>query len=177
MYRIFFWKCSSLWGKRKHTNPSMSNSHHLLRASRVQHLWFPLSNWDLQQLLPTRVLGLLNQQKLIRGQQRNPGKALLGPVLQQGDWEQTTRSLVCSFPEGRGRQACSLYGVRGGVCPGLRPEGCLRWFAHPLGVQGACSVPCFCSKLFKSFHWDFGLCIFCPGFALYCACMQLFLVP
>ena len=30
-------------------------------------------------------------------------------------------------------QAASLYGVRVGVCPGVRPEGWVRCFAHPLG--------------------------------------------
>ena len=29
--------------------------------------------------------------------------------------------------------ACSSYGVRVGVCPVPRPEGWLRWCAHPLG--------------------------------------------
>ena len=78
-------------------------------------------------LLPTRVLGLLNQQKLTRGQ-TNSGKALLEPQLQRGgEGEQTTGTLACSLPEAG--QACSLYGMKVGV--GL--EGRLRWFAHPLG--------------------------------------------
>ena len=34
-------------------------------------------------LLPRRILGLLNQQKWIRGQTRNSGKTLTGPLLQQ----------------------------------------------------------------------------------------------
>ena len=34
-------------------------------------------------------------------------------------------------------------------------------------VQGVCTVPYFCSGLFKSGSWDFwSLCIFCPELAL-----------
>ena len=39
------------------------------------------------------------------------------------------------------------------VCPGVVAEGWLRWFARLLGgvvCRGACAVPCFCSRLFKS---------------------------
>ena len=65
--------------------------------------------------------------------------------------------------------ACSLYGVRVGVCPGVNPEGCLKWFAHPLGdvvYRGVCAVPCFFSGLFKSGSWAFwSLCIICSAFA------------
>ena len=30
-------------------------------------------------------------------------------------------------------QGCYLYGVNVGVCPGVRPEGWLKWFAPPSG--------------------------------------------
>ena len=54
-----------------------------------------------QILLPTRVLSLLNQQKLIRGQTGNSGKALLGPLLQQ-EGAKTSNRFPCSLPGGRG---------------------------------------------------------------------------
>ena len=38
--------------------------------------------------------------------------------------------LSCSW---RGGKAGSLFGVRVGMCPGVRPEGWLRLFAHRLG--------------------------------------------
>ena len=55
-------------------------------------------------LLPTRVLGLLNQYKLIRGWRSNSGKALLGPLLQQegSKNKQQVPLLACSL---RGGQA------------------------------------------------------------------------
>ena len=85
-------------------------------------------------------------------------------------------------------QACSLPGVRVRVCPGLRPEGWLRCFAHPSGggvCRGQAHYLCFCprhpifapgsSKLAVGF---FGLFVsfgsrICPN----CAYTQLFLVP
>ena len=108
-----------------------------------------------------------------------------GPLLQQMG-EQATVSLACSPPEGR--QAYFLYGVRVGVCPGVRAEGWLRCFAHPL-EGGVCRAhaqyPAFTpdmlfllpgsSKLAVGF---FGLFVsfryrICPN----CSCTQLFLVP
>ena len=98
-----------------------------------------------------------------------------GPCCSRGEQEQTTDSLACLLPDGG--KACSLYGVRVGVCPGVGPEGWLRCFAHPLGgvvcrgyVQ--CPVfapdtlfllltPCFCSRLFRNGSWFFlSFCIF-----------------
>ena len=58
--------------------------------------------------------------------------------------EQTTGSLAGSLPEGGG--ACSLHGVRVGVCPGVGWEGWLRCFAHPLGgvvCRGHAQYPAF----------------------------------
>ena len=45
-------------------------------------------------------------------------------------------------------------------------------------MQGACAVPCFCFRIFKSGSWVFLVSLnllsrICPN----CACMQLFLVP
>ena len=73
-------------------------------------------------MLLTRVLGLLYQQKLIRDQTRNSGKALLGPLLQQGEREQATGSLARFLGVGVGA-AGSLYGGEVVVCPGVGPEG------------------------------------------------------
>ena len=81
-------------------------------------------------LLATRVLELCNQYKLIRGQRRNLGKALLGFVLQLRGGK-TSNSFLCWLPAEEA--AGSLCGKRAGVCPGVGVEGSLRWSAHPLG--------------------------------------------
>ena len=68
------------------------------------------------------------------------------------------------------------------------PDGWLRCFTHRLApsavhrcVQEACTVPCFCSRFFKSGSWDFwSLHVFCPELAptqLAHVPTQLFLVP
>ena len=48
----------------------------------------------------TSVLGLLNQKKLMEGQTRNSGKALLGPGCSSGEREQTTGALASSLMGG-----------------------------------------------------------------------------
>ena len=55
------------------------------------------------------------------------------------------------------------------VCPPLRR----CW------VQGACAVPCFCSRLFRSGSWAFLVFLYLVVHNLpqMCACTQLFLVP
>lgn len=66
---------------------------------------------------------------LTRGQLRNSGKTLLGPLLQQwGERKQVTDPLACFL---RGVVSCSLCGVRVRVCPEVRLEGQRRWFALP----------------------------------------------
>ena len=95
----------------------------------------------LSVMLPTRVLGLLNQQKLIGGQASNSGKALLGPLLQQ-EGAKTSNSFPCSLPEGQ--RAGSLYAVRCGSWG--QAGGVAQVFCPPLWwccVQGACTEPCF----------------------------------
>ena len=72
-------------------------------------------------VLPTKAPGLLNQQKLIKGQTRNAGKALLGPLLQQGG-ARTDNRFPCS-PFVKAGRAGSLHGVRVEVFPGVRLEG------------------------------------------------------
>ena len=66
------------------------------------------------------------------------------------------RSLFPTWVEGRGMSRGWAGGVAWVVCPPLR-----LWC-----VQGACPVPCFCSRLFKSGILDFwSLCILCPELA------------
>ena len=103
-------------------------------------------------------LAFLNQQKL-RGQ-TNAGKPLL--VEEQ---EQVTGSRAHSLGRRGGFVICgegrsvSRDQVRGIVCMLL---SC--WCA-----QGACSLPCFCSHLFRSENWGFGFVFYlfesCPQFA------------
>ena len=76
--------------------------------------------------------------------------------------EQTTVSLACSLLGGRGGGdvACSLHGVRVWVCPGVRPEGWLRCFTHPLGsvvCRGHAQYPAFAPGSSKLAVGFFGL--------------------
>ena len=101
-----------------------------------------------------------------------------GPCCSRGEWEQTTGSFACSLPEWG--WACSLRGVRVGVCPGVGLEGWLRWFAHPLvrvSCRGRGSTLLLLQALQK---WQLGFLVslyvlsrICPN----CACRQLFFVP
>ena len=134
-------------------------------------------------LLWTRVLGLLNQQKLIRGQTRNSGKALLGPLLQQGG-EKTSSRFPCLL---------TLWFLFWGESRGLsrgQAEEVAQVVCSPLWqccVQGSCTVPRFCSQhpAFApgSSEVAVGFCFFFVFFMLLyiicpnCACTQLFLVP
>ena len=134
--------------------------------------------------LPTRVLNLCNQSKLIRGRTRNSGKALLGPLFQQRG-VRTSNVFPCSVPKGGGR-AGSLCGVRVGVYPEVRLEGWRRWSAPPFGgveSRGHVQDPAFAPNTLLLLpalpKWPLGfwsfciLSIICPN----CACTQLFLVP
>ena len=71
------------------------------------------------------------------------------------------------------------------MCPGVGPEGWLKGLPTPLMVLCAggmrCTLlllptPCFCSRLFRSGRWGFGL-ILSPRICPDCTCMHLFLVP
>lgn len=76
-------------------------------------------------------------------------------------------------------QSGFLYGVRTGECPGVRPEGWLRWSAHPFGnvCRGHAQYPTFApgsSEVGVGFLWSFcTLSIICS----HCSCTQLFLAP
>ena len=71
-----------------------------------------------------------------------------------------------------------------GVCPGVGPEGWLRWFLYPFGVQEACTVLCFfsqplvfapsSSEVAVRLLWSF--CILLSTVCPNCECSQLFLV-
>ena len=81
-----------------------------------------------------------------------PSKALLGPLLHQGEREQTTGSLACLLCKEQG--ACTLYGVRIEVCSGVRLEVWFRGFAHPLCgnvCRGHVQYPAFAPK-----KWQLG---------------------
>ena len=74
-------------------------------------------------VLPTRVLGLLNQQ--IKRPDMKFRQGFLGALLQhEVGWGITP-----------------LHGVRIRVCPGVGLDGWLRWFAHPFG-GGVCRAMC-----------------------------------
>ena len=118
-------------------------------------------------LLWARVLGLLNEEKLARGQTRNPGKALWEPCCSSREQEQTG-GLAPAHSLG-GSLACSLYQVRVRVSTELRPEGWLRWIAHLLGgivCKGHAQYPAFAPHSVKVSGEFFGLFVpFGPEFA------------
>ena len=81
----------------------------------------------------------------MRGQTRNSDKALLELLLQQWGVGTSNRFPSLLAPREWGR-AGSLYGVRVGVCPGVRLAGWLRWSAHPFGgvvCRGRAQYPAF----------------------------------
>ena len=106
-----------------------------------------------------------------------PGLEPVSPALAGG--------FLTTAPPGKSR-ACSLYGVKVGVCPGVRTEGWLRCFAHPLGgavCSGHAQRPAFAPDpllLLQALQkWQLGFVVsvyllsrICPN----CACKQLFLV-
>lgn len=121
-------------------------------------------------LLLSQVLGLFNQQELLRGQTRNSGRAFLGLMLHEGGEIRTSRC-PCSLPGGVG----PLSGVEVGVGPGVGPEVWLGWPAHPVG-GAVCGVPA--PKKWQLAVWSLCILLFmiCPS----CACtrlLQLLLVP
>ena len=117
-------------------------------------------------VLSTRVLGLLNQKKLIRGQMRNSDKTLLGLELQHEGAKTITGPLACSL---RGGRAGPLNGVRVGAGPVVRPEG---WAVCRDRARSPAFAP-HTSEVAVAI-WSFCiLFIICPN----CSCTQLFLVP
>lgn len=108
-------------------------------------------------MLLSQVLGLFNQQKLLRDQTRNSGRAFLGLVLHEGGEIRTSRC-PCSLPGGVG----PLGGVKVGVGPAVGPEVWLGWPARPVG-GAVCGVhaPSSGSWHPTSGSWLFGLFVSC----------------
>ena len=95
-----------------------------------------------------RFLAFPNQYKLIRGQTKNAGKALLGPTSAAGGSEKKQQLPMLAPKSGR---ACSSH---------AQPEGWLRRFAHPLGgvlCRGHPQSPAFLLALQK---WQLGFLVF-----------------
>ena len=123
------------------------------------NLWYVL-------LLLIRALGLPQSIEWLKARQEIQARLYWGPCCSSREWKQVTSSLACKEPgswflilgEGRGVSRGWGGGVAQGVCPPL-------WWCW---VQGACTVPCFCSGLCRSGSWGFfGLFVSCcPEFAL-----------
>ena len=98
------------------------------------------------QVWMTRVLGFIHQQKLIRGQTRNSGKALLGAAGNENNSQVPLLSPLVGgklLPYGRLGQRCGLGGL-----------------PTPLVVLNAGIMhgsTWFCSSLLRSGSWIFGL--------------------
>ena len=85
-------------------------------------------------------------------------------------------------PQGLLGMSCFLTGVRIMVCPGVRLEGWLRWFAQTLGggVQEGGGIGSTLLSLLALPKWKLGFSVslyllsrICPN----CACTWFFLVP
>ena len=108
---------------------------------------------------------------------RNSGKALLGLLCQLQEGAKTRNRFSHLLPgagAGQGGQAHPLYGVRVGVCPGVRLEGGLGDLPTPLWcwVLGACPAPCFAPNtqfLLPALHkWQLGFLSFCVFWSRIC---------
>ena len=111
------------------------------------------------QLPQVWVLGLFNEQKLIRSQMWSLGKAVLGSVLQQG--VKTCNRCPCSFLVGRVRWPLKWVRVRIGWRVGL--DGWLWWSAHPLGgavCRNHAEYPAFAPGISEAAvgFWPFCIC-------------------
>ena len=119
-------------------------------------------------LCPGRPWFLALPKQLIRGQMRNEEKALVGPLLQQEEWDQGGGPLAHS--PGRGELVSSVGGsghrMAGLVCPPL------RWGCH----TGARSVPCSGSSSETAVGFS-GLFVSFVHNLPHCTCRQLLLVP
>ena len=138
-------------------------------------------------------LAFPSQQKLTRGQTRNSGKALQGPLVSagRGKNKQHIPLLACLLPDGW----VSLFLIWGGWGrgelggrPGVRLEAWLRCLAHPLGgveCKGHAQCPAMAPGTLLLLQtlkkWRMGFfCLFVsfwPRICLNCARTQLFLVP
>ena len=150
----------------------------VIRFSPIILAWFPqesgvICEWDsggisyeaivteTLVLLLTRGPGLFNQEKFIRGQMKNSGRALMELLCQcKGIKKQVRVSLAHSLGEGEGRPG-AFHGGRGSLHDLPTPLGCC--------MQGPSSRPCFCSNTSEAaagfFFWSFSilLSIICPN--------------
>ena len=129
-------------------------------AMDCAHCLWGTSYWTRYCYLPGFLVSLIDR-NWQETRQKIQVRLYWGPCCNRGEWEQVTVSIACSLRWG---WAGSLYGVRLGVGPGVRLEGWLRWFAHPLGgaeCRGMRSALLllltahFCSWLFRSGSWVF----------------------
>lgn len=78
-------------------------------------------------MIPTRFLALSHQEKLTRGQTRNPARPYGGPAAAErggAGREHTTGSLVCSLPWcGRGAVSFLIWADGWQACPGVQSQG------------------------------------------------------
>ena len=125
---------------------------------------FPTSSWLSESL------------KIDKSRQEIQARLYQGPCCTGGSKSKWQIPLLALW----GGVSWLLPWVRGGVDPGIWSEGWLRWSAHPLCwccVQGACTVPCFCSRLSRSGSWVlFSLSESCPQLAP-TTHAQLFFIP
>ena len=77
-------------------------------------------------------------------------------------WSKISNKFHCSSPKEKG-QAYSLNGLKVGVCPGVRLEEWLRWFAHPFVVLRAGHLRSTLFLLLDLQKWQFwwGFFFFC----------------
>ena len=97
-------------------------------------------------LILTRVLGLPQSMEIDQRPDKKSRRGFTGaptPLAGVGTTNQVP--LPASFL--RRGQAGSLHGLSIGACPGVRPEGVFSCLPTTpvFCVQGACTVPCFCS--------------------------------
>ena len=84
------------------------------------------------EVLQTRVLGLPQSIEIDSRPDEKFRQGFMGALLQQRG-ERTNIRFPGLLARSLRQRACSFYGVRVGVRPGVGPDGWLRCFAHPLG--------------------------------------------
>ena len=93
------------------------------------------------------------------------GQGFIGS-LTAAEGDENKHQVPLPAPHGGGWASSSSYGVSIGVCPGVRPEGGLSGLPTCLVMFRAGDMsntlffpltPCFCSWLFRSDSWVFGL--------------------
>ena len=96
-------------------------------------------------LLPTRALGLPQSTEIDQRPDKKFRQGFTGAPVAPGG-VRTNNRFPGVLPEGGRGGACSVHGMRVGMCPGVGPEGWLRRFAHPSGgvvCRGHAQYPAF----------------------------------